>query len=128
MNAADDENVPLELDFADGLGVQAVIRGGDLTRLQRASKGSRESASRGRDDVVERCGMLIKLSRRELVMIRHCAVRTEDNRLALDGQIRPANRPFHPLDTHFGSVYNVSHTDLRTRSYSSMRRPASLSS
>ena len=53
--------------------------------------------------------MQVERLRWQLVMIRNGAVRTEYNRLSLGGQVRPANRSFHPLDTHFGSVYNVSH-------------------
>jgi hypothetical protein len=52
VNSFDDEDIVLQLDVAHGLRDQALVRCTDLTRLQRASKGSRQSTGRCRDHVV----------------------------------------------------------------------------
>ena len=54
MDPPDDQHIVLQLDLADGLGKQLLVRSVDMTRLQRASKGSCKSTGRRRDDVIER--------------------------------------------------------------------------
>ena len=121
VNAPDDENVPFHLDLANSLGVQPVVRRRDLTRLQRASECAGESAGGCGDDIVQSRGMCLERPWWQFVMIRNRAVRPEYHWLGFGWQVRPANRSFHPFDTHFGSVYNVSHVDLPDhRSYPTM--------
>ena len=57
VNAPDDQHSILGLHFTRRIRRQPPRRGINLTRLQRASKGPGESASRCRDDVVQRGGM-----------------------------------------------------------------------
>jgi len=52
VNSFYDQDIVLELHFAHCLRDQALVRGVNLTRFQRASKGSRKSPGRCRDDVV----------------------------------------------------------------------------
>ena len=54
VNAPDDQHSILGLHFTRRIRRQLPRRGINLTRLQRASKGPGESASRCRDDVVQR--------------------------------------------------------------------------
>lgn len=68
---ADDENVAVQLDFAHCFRSQFAVRGVNLTRFQRASEGSCESARRGRDHVIK-CGCVGSIGvRRDLVMRRN---------------------------------------------------------
>jgi hypothetical protein len=80
MNTPDHEYILLQLDFTHGLANQ--VPGGCvyLTRLQRAPKGSYESACCRRDDVVERGCVRFGHSRRDLVVFRNGAMHTENNR------------------------------------------------
>ncbi len=52
VNSLYDEDIVLKLHLAHGLRDQALVGGANLTRFQRASKGSRKSTGRCRDDVV----------------------------------------------------------------------------
>jgi hypothetical protein len=52
VDAADHEYVVVQLNFADRFRHQPLIRGVNLTRLQRAPEGSGESTRRGSDNVI----------------------------------------------------------------------------
>jgi hypothetical protein len=53
-DSPNDQNVSVQLDFPHGFCTQLTARGINLARLQRASKGSRQSTRCGRNDVVQR--------------------------------------------------------------------------
>jgi hypothetical protein len=55
MNPPDDEHIVFDFDLAQRLGYQTAARCIDLTRLQRASKGSGQSACSCRDNIIQRC-------------------------------------------------------------------------
>ncbi len=80
VNALDDENIVLQFHFADGFRDQPLIRSVDLTRLQRASKGSRKSTGRGSDNIVQSRGVGFQHVRWNFVMLGHRAVNTENHR------------------------------------------------
>ena len=109
VDALDDEHAVLFFDFACGFSGQPVDGSGDLTRLQRASKGAGQSAGRRRDDVVERCRMRRKRLGRHFVMLRDSAVHAEDNGLRLRRYVSAAHGAFFALDAHFRSIDYVSH-------------------
>ena len=109
MDAPYYEHTFVLLDFTHSLGHKPVDRRGNLTRLQRASKGSGESTSRRGDDIVERGGMRREGIRRNLIMLGDCAMDSEDHRRRLRGQIRAPHRTSLALDAHFRSVDYVSH-------------------
>ncbi len=54
VNAPNDQNSIFHLDFAHGIRGQTIVRSGNLTRLQRASKGAGKSTGRRGDDVIQR--------------------------------------------------------------------------
>jgi hypothetical protein len=64
MNSADDEHALVYFDLADSFGNQLAIRCRNLTRLQRASKGSRKSTGGSRHYIVQGCGMVLECSGR----------------------------------------------------------------
>jgi len=80
VNAADHQDVILGFDFPHRLGNQPRIRGIDLTRFQRASKGAGESAGGGGHDVIEGRGVGVEDLLRHLVVLRHRAVHAENHR------------------------------------------------
>jgi hypothetical protein len=97
------------LDLTYSLGHQPVNRRGNLTRLQRASKGSGQSTGRRGDNIVERGGMRRKGIRRNLIMLGDCAMDAEDHRRRLRGQVSAAHGTSLALDAHFRSIDYVSH-------------------
>jgi hypothetical protein len=110
VDALDYEDAFLLLDFADGFGNEPVNRRGDLTRLQRASKGSGESTRGPGDDVVERGRVGREGVRRHFVVLGDCSVDAEDYGLRLGRQVRAAHRASLALDADFGSVDYVCHS------------------
>ena len=85
VNPPDDQHVILEFHFTRGFGNQPPPRGIDLTRLQRASKGSGQSTSCGCNYVIQRSGMRLRNRWRNLVVLGDCAMHAEDDRLRLSG-------------------------------------------
>ena len=69
MDAPDYQNTIFFFDFADGLAHQPVYGSGDLTRLQRASKGSGESTRGRRHDVIESGRMSREGVRRHFIVL-----------------------------------------------------------
>jgi hypothetical protein len=109
VDALDHEDTFLFLDFTDGLCYQPVNRRRDLTRLQRASKGSGESTGGRGDDVVERRRMGREGIRRYLIVFGDGSVNSEDHRLRFRGQVSAPHRAFLSLDADFRSIDYVSH-------------------
>lgn len=68
VDAPDHQHVFFEFDFSGGLRNELIVAGIDLTRLQRASEGSRESTGGRSHDVVQRRSMRRILVRRNLVV------------------------------------------------------------
>jgi DDE domain len=118
MNAPDHEHVFLELDLAYGFADQASGRRPNMTRLQRASKGSSELARRRGDDVVERGCPRFGNRAGEFIVLRDGAVYAENHRLGFGGKIRLANRPFDSLDSNFRTIHHVAHDFLRSVRFS----------
>ena len=81
MNPADHQDVVLLFDLSDCIRYEPFVRCIDLTRLQRASKGSGQSTGGGRDYVVQCRGVRFQDVRRNLVVLGDRAVNTEDHRL-----------------------------------------------
>jgi hypothetical protein len=77
VNVSDHKDAILQLNLTDSFADQAFTGRVDLTRLQRASKGSGKSACRGGDDVVE-CGCSwFRNVGRDLIMLRYGAMDTK---------------------------------------------------
>ena len=83
VNAADHKYVFFQFDLTHCFPHQTAARCIDLTRLQRASKGSRQSTRRGGNNVIERCGAGFRDVRRNPVMGGDGAVDAEYDRLRL---------------------------------------------
>ena len=109
MDAPNHEHAFVLLDFTYSLGHQPVNRRGNLTRLQRASKGSGESTGGCRDNIVESRRMRRKSIRRNLIVFCDRAMHAEDYRLRFRRQISAPHRTSLPLDAHFRSIDYVSH-------------------
>ena len=81
VNAADHKYIVLQLYLAHRFRHQAFAGCIDLTRLQRASKGSRQSTCRGSNNVIKRCGARFRDCGRNFVMLGDRAVNAENDRL-----------------------------------------------
>ena len=109
VNASDDEYVLFQLNFTHRFSDQASAGCVDLTRLQRASEGSRKSTCRGRDDVIERGRLRFRNRRRHLIMLRDGAVYPENHRVCFSRQIGPTNRAFDTFNSDLGTVDHFGH-------------------
>jgi hypothetical protein len=109
VNSLNDQNIVLQLYFAHGLRDQALVRCTDLTRLQRAPKGSRKSTGGCGDNVVQGCGMRFQHVRWNFVMFRHRAMNSEDHWLLLGRQVCSADRAPHAFDAYMRSISHVRH-------------------
>ena len=109
VESANNQHLVLEFDFADRFRYQTLVRSVDLTRFQRASKGSRKSTGRGGDDVIESGRVRLDRSRRNFVVLRHRSVRSEDHRFALRGKIRAPDGTPDTFDAYFGPVDDFGH-------------------
>ena len=109
VNAADDEDVILGFDFADGLGNQTGVGCINLTRLQRASECASESTGSGSDDVIEGGGVGIENLRRNLIVFGDRAMDAEQDRRGLGRQPSPAQRAFEALDLDLRAIDDVGH-------------------
>ena len=112
VNAADHEYVVLQFYLTHCVPHQAFAGCIDLTRFQRASKGSRQSTCRGSNNVIKRCGARFRDSGRNLVMLRNGAVDSENDWLRLSREIRFTNRAFDALDSDLGTIDDVGHESL----------------
>jgi len=109
MDATDHQNSVLFLDFADSFADKPARRRGDLTRLQRASKGAGESTSGSGDNVIESGRMRRKGVSGHFVVLGDGAVHAKDHRRRLGGQVCAAHGAYFALDADFGAIDNVSH-------------------
>jgi hypothetical protein len=87
VDAADDQDIVLELDLARDLGGEAAVAGVDLARLQRASEGAGQSAAGGGHHVVESGRVGLDDLGVDLVVGGHRAVHAEDHGSGLRRQI-----------------------------------------
>ena len=111
MDAPDHQDAIFFFNFADSLGDQPVYRSGDLTRLQRASKGSGESTGGCCDNVIESGRMRRECVRRHFIVLGDGPMDAEQYRFGFRGQIGAPHRASFALDADFGAIDYVSHFD-----------------
>jgi len=109
VNPAYHEYIAFQFDLTYCFPHQASTRCIDLTRLQRASKGSRKSTCGGGDNVIKRRGAGFRDRGRNPVVLGNRAVDSENDRLRLGREIRFTHRPFHTLDSDYGTINYVGH-------------------
>ena len=109
MNPLDHQHAIFFLDFTHGLAYKAVDRSGNLTRLQRASKGAGQSTGSRGHDVVERCGVGWKGIRRHFIVIRDRPVHAKQHGRRFRGQVRAPHGSLFALDAHFGAIDHIRH-------------------
>lgn len=108
VDALDDDHVVVfGLDLTDDFADKSAFACGDLTRFQRASKRSRQSAASGGDDVVESGCALGFGSGCDAVVLRDTGVDAEHHGLGLGRNVRAAQRSSNSFDT------NVRYVDRR---------------
>jgi hypothetical protein len=109
VDPLEDEHAVLDLDFARGLTREPAVGCVDVTRLQRASEGARQSAGGGGDDVVERGRVFGFAVARNVVVVGDRVVDAEGDRLALCGQKREPQGTLHPFDPNLRAVHDITH-------------------
>jgi hypothetical protein len=111
MDAPNHQDTVFFFDFADAFGYQPVYGSGDLTRLQRASKGSSESTGGCRDDVIQSGSMRREGVRRYFIVLSDGAVYAKQYRFGFRRQVGAPHRASFALDADFGAIDYVSHFD-----------------
>jgi hypothetical protein len=96
----DHENAVALEDLAGGLDFVALRVDFDLTRLQRAGEGARQSAARRGYHVVERRRTRWKLVRPNAVMLGDLGVHSEGDRILLGREVGESLGSAEPLDLH----------------------------
>ena len=95
------------LDLALNFGREPSLTGRDLARLQRATKGARQSAGSRGNDIIQRCSVGLMNIRTYAVMFGNFGMHSEFDRFLRLGQIGPAQGPFYPFNSALGSVYHL---------------------
>lgn len=109
VDALDHQDAVIRLDLTGRLACESAFACGDLTRLQRASERSGQSAGRRRDHVVERRRSLGVAAPCDAVVVGHGVVHPELDRLVARGQPGSPERPANPLDADARRVCDLAH-------------------
>ncbi len=96
----DHEHLAPDLDLPDGVGVEAILIEGDLTRRQRAGKSAEQSAAGSSNQVIEGAGMRLLCVRGDAVVLGDLAVNPEEHRFLLGREMDPPGLPLHLLYLH----------------------------
>src|SRR5438093_6420236 len=110
MDSPDDEDAIFDLDFAAHIGCKPAIACINFARLQRAPEGSDHSATRGRDHIVERCGVRFpKLALINPIVPGDRTMDAESDGICLTGELCDTQWPFASLDVHLRNVSDFRH-------------------
>jgi hypothetical protein len=96
----DHEHLAPDLDLPDGVGVEAILIEGDLTRRQRAGKSAQQSAAGSSNQVIQRRGVRLLRIRGDAVVLGHFVVYPEEHRFLLGREMDPPGLPLHRLYLH----------------------------
>jgi hypothetical protein len=125
VDALDHQDAVLDLDLPARLPNKTAFACVDVTRLQRAAEGSRQSATRGGHDVIQRRRPLGIAGSCNAIVLGDLVVDAEVDRLTLTRYLRPAQRTSNTLDSHPRDVLHLTHArDVTGRSSTRRRRGA----
>lgn len=105
----DDQHAVLRLDLANSLDLITLGIDLDLTRLQRAGEGARQSTASSGHYVVQCRGMGWVLLRPDAVVLGHLGVHAEHDWRLLGRQKGKTVRAAKPLNPHARNVRHVAH-------------------
>ena len=105
----DHEHFVLGLYLANSLHLEPVGVDVNLTRLQRAGEGARQSAAGGGYDVVECRRVWRELVRRNPVVLSDLGMHPERDWVLFSRKVCQALGTAKPLDTHAGDVADLGH-------------------
>ena len=110
VNAAHDQDSAVLFDLARGFRREEALACWDLARFQRTTKGARQSAGRGSDEIVERrIARLVDL-RVNPIMLGHRRVDAEMDWVGPDGEEGAAVRTLPAFDPHLRTIHHwISH-------------------
>ena len=126
VNPPNDEYVVFQFNLAGRFTHQTSRGCIDLTRLQRASKGSGQSTRCGRDDVIERCRTWFHGAPGNFIVLRNSAVHSENHRVRFGREIRFSNGSFDPLDADLGMIDDFRHKSSRSVPFALQLRRSAL--
>jgi hypothetical protein len=109
MDAFDEQHAVLCLDLANRLDLITLGIDLDLTRLQRAGEGARQSTASSGHNVVQCRGVGWVLLRPDAVVLGYLGVHAEHNGRVLGGQKGKTLRAAKTLNPHARNVRNVAH-------------------
>ena len=109
VDALDHKDSVLDLDLAGRLPDKTAVARVDVTRLQCAAEGSRQSAAGSGDNVVQRGRALGVSGSGDAVVLGDLGVNAEVDRLALTRYLRAAQRSANAFDPHPRDVLHLTH-------------------
>jgi len=109
VNSPDDQDIALQFDLAQRFGDETAARCIDLTRFQRASKGSRKSTGGRGDNVIQRRSVGLQNGGRHFIVQSDSAVDPEGHGLGFGRQIGPTDRTLYPFNADFGTIDDFRH-------------------
>jgi hypothetical protein len=106
-NSLDDEDVVLFFNLTFYFRAKVPLASGNAARLQRATKGASQSATCGRDNVIE-CGCAgFGDLWRNIIVFGNFGMHPKVNRCFCRRQVSAPVRPFNPFDADIRNVYNL---------------------
>jgi hypothetical protein len=100
VNATNDEDFAVLLDLSSPFGRKPAFTGRNSARLQRATKGARQSTGRRRHHVIQGGGVRFVHVQVHAIMLGNLRVDAKENGPFLLGQISPAQRTFDSFDSY----------------------------
>ena len=111
VNASDDQHFVLCFHFTRRIRCQLPGRCIDVTRFQRAPEGSSQSTRRRGDNEIEGSRMGFEDFRRYFIVLRYCAVYSEENWGLFRRQPCAPQWAFDTLDPHTRYVRCIRHVE-----------------
>ena len=112
VNPPDHQDAFFQFHFAGRIRHQAIARGTDFARLQRAPEGTRQSTGRTGDDVVDRGRVWFEQVWRNFIVSGNGAMNSKNHRVWFGGKIGAPDWTFHPLDPDLRTVCDVRHESI----------------
>lgn len=113
VDTPDNQDAPVQFDFAGGFGGEPVLSGRNPARFQRASKGAGQSPGGCRHKIVERGGMRFVNLRIHAVMFGDFRVHPEQDGPGGCREVSAPQGAFDALDTNARTVdHSVGHGGL----------------
>jgi hypothetical protein len=115
VDPLDDEDLVVELDFADGVATETTVSGGDVSCFERTPERAGQSTGGGRHDIVEGGGMGFEGALGGVVVGSDGTVDPEGDGAFLCRQVGVAQGPLGSFDVDLRPVHDFTHGSSSSR-------------